>query len=252
MSCRGKLQEENALSDEIVNAITSSSIGADIIDDDELEAELDELQQERLDEQMLKTGSVPVSDQIQRVPAVPGDSESYFPWPVAIYDVYILTRVDSQGKDGRCRRGRRRGGAAQTAGRDGYVRCRPEEQWWYLQDVTTDDLVAWSFCRLCGEEGSARVLMGDGFGLHILRPTSFDWNSLLALAHGGCIITRKGKTEGIYHCSKVPYTRFKSYDWPLLLDKRVLFVHIFFFLVEPTVSESLREQSLSDGLRPPL
>lgn len=74
-----KLREQNALSEEIVNAITGNTIG-EPVDEDELEAELEDLQQEQLDEQMLKTGSVPVSDQIQRVPAVPaGDIKGKAP-----------------------------------------------------------------------------------------------------------------------------------------------------------------------------
>ncbi|EOO04022.1 putative vacuolar-sorting protein snf7 protein [Phaeoacremonium minimum UCRPA7] len=63
-----KLREQNALSEEIVNAITSNQIG-EAIDDADLEDELEQMQQEQLDEQMLKTGTVPVSDQIQHMPA---------------------------------------------------------------------------------------------------------------------------------------------------------------------------------------
>ncbi|EXL56805.1 vacuolar-sorting protein SNF7 [Fusarium oxysporum f. sp. radicis-lycopersici 26381] len=62
-----ELREHNAMSDEIVNAITSNSLG-EPIDEDELENELDELQQEQLDEQMLKTGTVPVSDAVHKLP----------------------------------------------------------------------------------------------------------------------------------------------------------------------------------------
>jgi charged multivesicular body protein 4 len=62
-----ELNEHNAMSDEIVNAITSRTLG-DPIDDEDLENELDELQQEQLDEQMLKTGSVPVSDAVHKLP----------------------------------------------------------------------------------------------------------------------------------------------------------------------------------------
>ncbi|KAF4989877.1 vacuolar-sorting snf7 [Fusarium heterosporum] len=62
-----QLNEHNAMSEEIVNAITSRSIG-DPIDDEDLEAELDELQQEQLDEQMLKTGNVPVADVVHKLP----------------------------------------------------------------------------------------------------------------------------------------------------------------------------------------
>ncbi|KAG6040183.1 ESCRT-III subunit protein snf7 [Claviceps citrina] len=64
-----ELREQNAVSEEIVNAITNNPIG-EAIDDDELEAELDELQQEKLDEDILKTGSVPVADIVPRMPSV--------------------------------------------------------------------------------------------------------------------------------------------------------------------------------------
>ncbi|KAM7191481.1 putative vacuolar-sorting protein snf7 protein [Naviculisporaceae sp. PSN 640] len=64
-----KLQDQIALSEEIVSAMNSVQVGNQV-DDEELEDELEQLQQEQLDEQMLKTGTVPVSDQIQRMPAV--------------------------------------------------------------------------------------------------------------------------------------------------------------------------------------
>ncbi|EFZ01794.1 SNF7 domain protein [Metarhizium robertsii] len=64
-----ELREQNALSEEIVNAITSNHIG-EVIDDDELEDELDQLQQEKLDEDILKTGSVPVADIVHKMPSV--------------------------------------------------------------------------------------------------------------------------------------------------------------------------------------
>ncbi|KAH6652719.1 vacuolar-sorting protein SNF7 [Truncatella angustata] len=64
-----QLQEQNALSVEIVNAITSNQIG-EPIDEDELDEELEAMQQEQLDEQMLKSGTVPVSDTIHRLPSV--------------------------------------------------------------------------------------------------------------------------------------------------------------------------------------
>jgi charged multivesicular body protein 4 len=66
---RDELREQNALSEEIVNAITSNHIG-EVIDDDELEDELDQLQQEKLDEDILKTGSVPVADIVHKMPSV--------------------------------------------------------------------------------------------------------------------------------------------------------------------------------------
>ena len=62
-----RIHEQNQLSEEIVNAITSNPIG-DPLDEDELDEELEALQQEALDEKMLNTGSVPVSDAVHRLP----------------------------------------------------------------------------------------------------------------------------------------------------------------------------------------
>ncbi|KAI0134120.1 vacuolar-sorting protein SNF7 [Xylariales sp. AK1849] len=64
-----QLREQNTLSEEIVNAITGNQIG-EPIDEEELDDELEAMQQEQLDEQMLKSGTVPVSDSIQRMPTV--------------------------------------------------------------------------------------------------------------------------------------------------------------------------------------
>jgi charged multivesicular body protein 4 len=74
---RDELREQNAMSDEIVNAITQTPMG-EAIDDDELENELEELQQEELDEQMLKTGTVPVSDAVHKLPT-PASAERMYP-----------------------------------------------------------------------------------------------------------------------------------------------------------------------------
>jgi charged multivesicular body protein 4 len=47
------------------------------IDEADLDEELEALQQEQLDEQMLKTGTVPISDAVQRLPAAAnGESET--------------------------------------------------------------------------------------------------------------------------------------------------------------------------------
>ncbi|KEZ40666.1 hypothetical protein SAPIO_CDS8596 [Scedosporium apiospermum] len=64
-----KLRDQNALSEEIVAAITSNALG-ETVDEDELEKELESLQQEQLDEQMLLTGPVPVADAVHKMPAV--------------------------------------------------------------------------------------------------------------------------------------------------------------------------------------
>lgn len=62
-----QLREQHAVGEEIADALTQGSIATGI-DEDELDEELAELQQEELDNKMLKTGTVPVSDQIQRLP----------------------------------------------------------------------------------------------------------------------------------------------------------------------------------------
>ncbi|PHH61756.1 hypothetical protein CDD81_8003 [Ophiocordyceps australis] len=68
-----KLRDQNALSEEIVSAITSASI-SDPIDDGEIEEELAELEQKQLDEDILKTGNVPVADAVHKMP-MPANTE---------------------------------------------------------------------------------------------------------------------------------------------------------------------------------
>ncbi|KAI9367015.1 Snf7-domain-containing protein [Aspergillus egyptiacus] len=63
-----KLREQQQLSDEIATAITSNPLGEQP-DEDELEEELEGLEQETMDERMLHTGTVPVADQLNRLPA---------------------------------------------------------------------------------------------------------------------------------------------------------------------------------------
>ncbi|KAJ8124141.1 hypothetical protein ONZ43_g66 [Nemania bipapillata] len=66
-----ELREQNALSEEIVLAITNNQIG-EPVDEDELEAEMEALQQEALDKKMLESGTVPlsVSSDIRNLPSV--------------------------------------------------------------------------------------------------------------------------------------------------------------------------------------
>jgi hypothetical protein len=77
------------MSDEIVNAITQTPMG-EAIDDDELENELDELQQEQLDEQMLKTGTVPVSDAVHKLPTPASAERMYFGHIVSLRETNML------------------------------------------------------------------------------------------------------------------------------------------------------------------
>jgi charged multivesicular body protein 4 len=65
---REELQDQHALSAEIGSVITSFPIGEQP-DEDELDAELGNLEQEALDAKMLHTGPVPVGSQLDRLPA---------------------------------------------------------------------------------------------------------------------------------------------------------------------------------------
>ncbi|RVX67107.1 Vacuolar-sorting protein SNF7 [Exophiala mesophila] len=64
-----ELREQHALGEEIATAITNAPIG-DPIDEADLEEELEGLEQEAMDERMLKTGPTPVTGEINRLPAV--------------------------------------------------------------------------------------------------------------------------------------------------------------------------------------
>ena len=76
------LREQHAVGEEIAEALTQGA-GTTGVDEDELDEELAELQQEQLDERMLKTGSVPVSDQIQRMPSAPSKFLEIDVWKVS-------------------------------------------------------------------------------------------------------------------------------------------------------------------------
>jgi charged multivesicular body protein 4 len=65
---RDKLREQQQLSDEIATAISSNPL-VEQPDEDELEEELERLEQSAMDERMLHTGTVPVADQLNRLPA---------------------------------------------------------------------------------------------------------------------------------------------------------------------------------------
>lgn len=111
-----ELREQHALGEEIATAITNAPIG-DPIDEADLEEELEGLEQEAMDERMLKTGPTPVTGEINRLPAVatgPGKSrlgESF----AGIYSNHLI----SQEQYGRRRRGR---GTSKAASRDGSIR----------------------------------------------------------------------------------------------------------------------------------
>jgi charged multivesicular body protein 4 len=65
---RDKLREQAALNEEIAQVIANNPLGEQP-DEDELDEELEGLEQEAMDERMLNTGTVPVADQLNRLPA---------------------------------------------------------------------------------------------------------------------------------------------------------------------------------------
>ncbi|GAM39037.1 SNF7 family protein [Talaromyces pinophilus] len=68
-----KLREQQALADDIAEVIKSTPFG-EAVDEGELEDELANLEQEAIDERMVKTGTIPVADQLNRLP-VAGNGE---------------------------------------------------------------------------------------------------------------------------------------------------------------------------------
>jgi charged multivesicular body protein 4 len=66
---RDELREQHALGEEIASAITRADIG-EPIDEADLEEELEGMEQEAMDERMLKTGTLPVAGEVDRLPQV--------------------------------------------------------------------------------------------------------------------------------------------------------------------------------------
>ena len=64
-----ELREQHALGEEIASAITNAPLG-EPVDETELEEELEGLEQEAMDERMLKSGTVPVGGEVARLPSV--------------------------------------------------------------------------------------------------------------------------------------------------------------------------------------
>ena len=79
------------------------------IDEDELEADLAALEQENLDEKMLKTGTVPVADSLSRAPKAANGESEFFSIFLGIWRKYSLTKYQSQREIESTGGGRRRG-----------------------------------------------------------------------------------------------------------------------------------------------
>jgi hypothetical protein len=101
------------MSEEIVAAMTNATIG-DYVDDVDLEEELEQLQQEQLDEQMLTTGNVPVSDAVHKMPTPVNTERKYPERDVGL--VIKLTCGSSIEQEAGCGGRRRRGRVAKVAG----------------------------------------------------------------------------------------------------------------------------------------
>lgn len=86
---REQLREQHELTQEIGNAITSMPL-AEPVDEDELQADLDKLEQEALDEKMLKTGTVPVADSLNSLPSGPNGACKYFHIPRSVPSAFSL------------------------------------------------------------------------------------------------------------------------------------------------------------------
>ena len=117
---RDDLREQHALGEEIANAIVNAPIGQDV-DMDELEQELDELEQEEIDERMTKTGTVPVSDELNRLPAAANGERKSIYLPFCALTRYLTPGISQGQGEGGTGGGRRRRRVTQTASRDGNV-----------------------------------------------------------------------------------------------------------------------------------
>lgn len=96
-------------------------MGAEALDEDELEGELDALQQEELTNKMLDTGTVPVNDKVTRLPTGPVGDGEYSQLGLSVLCTFIeLTSVNSQRKGASTGRGRGRG-TTEASGRNGNV-----------------------------------------------------------------------------------------------------------------------------------
>lgn len=68
MSYREELAEQHAVAQEIAGAI-SNGPGVNTVDEEELDAELEELQNAETDKTLADVGTIPLNDQISRMPA---------------------------------------------------------------------------------------------------------------------------------------------------------------------------------------
>jgi hypothetical protein len=110
-----ELREQHALGEEIASAITNAPLG-DPVDETELEEELEGMEQEAMDERMLKSGSVPVGGEVSSLPSINNGPSKWI--SIRSNGMYANSDLSTRQSPRRRRRGRR---AAEAAGRDGDV-----------------------------------------------------------------------------------------------------------------------------------
>ena len=111
-----ELREQHALGEEIASAITNAPLG-EPLDEADLEEELEGMEQEAMDERMLKTGTLPV----QGLPAVGNQPREFHVLPFLNLRTKPDTNADNMNSERKTRRRRRRRRAAETTSRNGHV-----------------------------------------------------------------------------------------------------------------------------------
>lgn len=114
---REQLQDQHALAAEIGHAITSVPIGEQP-DEDELDAELEDLEQEAIDAKMVNTGKIPVGTPLDQLPAAGNTQRG---WSL-FHCVVSFTLTEQSSPPNGCPARRRRGSRiGKAAGRNGHV-----------------------------------------------------------------------------------------------------------------------------------
>jgi charged multivesicular body protein 4A/B len=86
------LREQHVLGEEINNAIANAPLGEQI-DEQDLEDELEGMEQEAMDERMLKTGPTPVGGEPAKLPSVSNQPRKLSLCGSPIHNADLLTRV---------------------------------------------------------------------------------------------------------------------------------------------------------------
>lgn len=141
-----ELREQHALGEEIASAITNVPLG-DPVDETELEEELEGMEQEAMDERMLKSGSVPVGGEVSRLPSVTNGPSKWISGRCS--EMCVNMDCSTRQSPGRRRRGRR---ASEAASGDGDV---VTETWKSVE--------YWPWRRFCSLREPTSAIIKRGF-----------------------------------------------------------------------------------------